>query len=232
MKYPVRRALISVSDKTDVVEFSKHLARLGVEILSTGGTARLLSEAGVAVKEVGEFTGFPEIMDGRVKTLHPKIHGGLLGRRGKDDSVMQENDIDPIDLVVVNLYPFRETIARQDCTLAMAVENIDIGGPTMLRAAAKNYNDVCVIVDAGDYQKVIAEMESNNGIIGEELCFDLAVKVYEHTAAYDGAIANYMGKKTGRTSLGKLPSNVFCPVSKEAGDAVWRKPASTGGFFY
>ncbi|MGB0722022.1 MAG: bifunctional phosphoribosylaminoimidazolecarboxamide formyltransferase/IMP cyclohydrolase [Gammaproteobacteria bacterium] len=193
----IQRALISVSDKTGIVEFAATLARHGVEILSTGGTARLLADSGVAVKEVSEHTGFPEMMDGRVKTLHPKIHGGLLGRRGMDDAVMAEHGIDPIDMVVVNLYPFQETIAKPDCDLATAIENIDIGGPTMLRAAAKNHVGVAVVVDAGDYATILAEMSDNDGALSGATRFKLAVKTFEHTAQYDGAIANYLGTIDG-----------------------------------
>ena len=189
----ITRALISVSDKTGIVEFAQALVAQGVEILSTGGTAKLLLEKGVKVIEVSDYTGFPEMMDGRVKTLHPKIHGGLLGRRGIDDAVMKEHQIPPIDLVVVNLYPFQQTVARPDCDLAMAIENIDIGGPTMLRAAAKNHAAVTVVVDAADYATVLAEMQANRGAVSDATRFSLAVKVYEHTASYDGAIANYLG---------------------------------------
>ena len=192
----IRRALISVSDKTGIVEFAQSLSDSGVEILSTGGTAKLLADNGIAVIEVSDYTGFPEMMDGRVKTLHPKIHGGLLGRRGTDDAVMAEHDIPPIDMVVVNLYPFQATIARPDCDLPMAIENIDIGGPTMLRSAAKNHKDVTVIVNADDYARVLEEMAANNGAVSEATRFDLAVKVFEHTSNYDGAIANYLGERT------------------------------------
>ena len=146
----ITRALISVSDKTGIVDFARHLSNQGVEILSTGGTARLLTENGIPVIEVSEHTGFPEMMDGRVKTLHPKIHGGILGRRGTDDLVMEKNGITPIDMIVVNLYPFEQTVADPNCDLGRAIENIDIGGPTMLRAAAKNHADVTVVVDAAD----------------------------------------------------------------------------------
>jgi phosphoribosylaminoimidazolecarboxamide formyltransferase/IMP cyclohydrolase len=192
----IKRALISVSDKTGIVNFAKTLSESGIEILSTGGTANLLQENNIPVVEVSDYTGFPEMMDGRVKTLHPKIHGGLLGRRGTDDAVMAKHDIPPIDMVVVNLYPFEQTIARDDCTLPMAIENIDIGGPTMLRAAAKNHADVTVIVDAADYVRVLEEMKNNDGAITPATRFDLAVKTFEHTARYDGAIANYLGKIT------------------------------------
>ncbi|WP_038186080.1 bifunctional phosphoribosylaminoimidazolecarboxamide formyltransferase/IMP cyclohydrolase [Vibrio rhizosphaerae] len=191
---PIRRALISVSDKTGIVEFAKALADRGVDILSTGGTARLLAEQGISVTEVSDYTGFPEMMDGRVKTLHPKVHGGVLGRRGQDDDIMAQHGIQPIDMVVVNLYPFAATVAKADCSLADAVENIDIGGPTMVRSAAKNHKDVTIIVNASDYQRVITEMDTNSGSLTLDTRFDLAIAAFEHTAAYDGMIANYFGK--------------------------------------
>ena len=190
---PIRRALISVSDKTDVVEFAKALVEQQVEILSTGGTAKLLAEHNIPVLEVSQHTGHPEIMDGRVKTLHPKIHGGILGRRGQDNEVMAEHDIAAIDLVAVNLYPFQETVSKDDCTFEQAIENIDIGGPTMVRAAAKNHNDVTIIVNSSDYHKVVAEMRENAGSVTPETRFSLAISAFEHTAEYDGMIANYFG---------------------------------------
>ncbi|HDY7767540.1 bifunctional phosphoribosylaminoimidazolecarboxamide formyltransferase/IMP cyclohydrolase [Vibrio vulnificus] len=190
---PIRRALISVSDKTGIVEFAQALAERGVDILSTGGTARLLAEQGIAVTEVSDYTGFPEMMDGRVKTLHPKVHGGVLGRRGQDDEVMAKHGINPIDMVVVNLYPFAETVAKEGCTLADAVENIDIGGPTMVRSAAKNHKDVTIVVNASDYHRVITEMDANDTSLTLETRFDLAIAAFEHTAAYDSMIANYFG---------------------------------------
>ena len=194
---PVRRALISVSDKTGITEFAQALIERQVELLSTGGTCRLLQQAGLPVTEVSDHTGFPEMMDGRVKTLHPSIHGGILGRRGTDDAVMAEHDIAAIDMVVVNLYPFEATVARPDCSLEDAVENIDIGGPTMVRAAAKNHRDVVILVDANDYSCVLEEMDANDGQTRLATRFDLAIKAYEHTAAYDGAIANYFGQQVG-----------------------------------
>ncbi len=191
--HPIKRALLSVSDKTGIVPFARQLSRQGVEILSTGGTAKLLMENGIQVTEVSDYTGFPEMMAGRVKTLHPKIHGGLLGRRDIDAQAMERFDIPPIDLVVVNLYPFQQSVAREDCDLATAIENIDIGGPTMLRAAAKNYAAVTVVVDSSDYDTVLGEMARHEGAVSETTRFSLAVKAFEHTAAYDGAIANYLG---------------------------------------
>ena len=191
----ITRALISVSDKNGIIEFAQKLhSEFKIEILSTGGTAKLLADNNIPVIEVSDYTGFPEVMDGRVKTLHPKIHGGLLGRRGTDDAVMQEHSIPPIDMVVVNLYPFEAATADPDCSLENAIENIDIGGPTMLRAAAKNNKDVTVIVNASDYETVLTEMHNSKGEVSSETNFDLAIKVYEHTANYDGNIANYFGK--------------------------------------
>jgi phosphoribosylaminoimidazolecarboxamide formyltransferase / IMP cyclohydrolase len=190
---PIRRALLSVSDKTGIVEFARALAAQQVEILSTGGTAKLLAEQGIKVIEVSDYTGHPEIMDGRVKTLHPKIHGGILARRGMDEAVMADNNIGPIDLVVVNLYPFASTVAKAGCTLEDAIENIDIGGPTMVRAAAKNHKDVTIVVNAKDYDIVVAEMQANAGATTHATRFSLAISAFEHTAQYDGMIANYFG---------------------------------------
>ena len=192
---PIKRALLSVSDKTGIVEFAEALHQAGVELLSTGGTAKLLSDAGLPVLEVSEHTGHPEIMDGRVKTLHPKIHGGILGRRGQDESTMAQNEIKPIDLVVVNLYPFAQTVADPNCTLEHAIENIDIGGPTMVRAAAKNHKDVTIVVNTDDYQVVLEQMSENDGSLNYQTRFDLAIKAFEHTAQYDGMIANYFGAR-------------------------------------
>ena len=192
----VARALVSVSDKTGIVEFARALHDLGVEILSTGGTAGRLREVGVPVIEVSSYTGFPEMMDGRVKTLHPRIHGGLLARRDTDSEAMREHGIAGIDLLVVNLYPFEQTVARPDCDLATAIENIDIGGPAMLRAAAKNHAWVTVVVDAGDYAAVLDELRTD-GAVSPATRFRLAAKAFEHTARYDGAIASYLGARDG-----------------------------------
>ncbi len=204
----IKRALISVSDKTGILDFARELAAFNVEILSTGGTAKLLRDAGLKVKDVSEFTGFPEMLDGRVKTLHPKVHGGLLGMRGNPEHVatMQAHGIEPIDMVVVNLYPFEATVAKTGCTLEDAIENIDIGGPTMLRSAAKNNADVTVLVDPADYRVILDEMKQSGGAVGKATNFRLAVKVYQHTAAYDGAISNWLGKKLNEDDA------VFPPV--------------------
>ncbi len=200
----VRRALISVSDKRGVVEFARGLARLDVDILSTGGTAKLLAEAGIPVRQVSDYTGFPEMLDGRVKTLHPKIHGGLLGRRDLPAHVdaMRAHGIEPIDLVVVNLYPFRETIARPGVTLEEAIEQIDIGGPSMLRSAAKNHADVTVIVDPEDYAPVLDELRAG-GETSAATRRRLAQKVFCATACYDGAIADYLGGLGAETRFGQ-----------------------------
>jgi phosphoribosylaminoimidazolecarboxamide formyltransferase / IMP cyclohydrolase len=191
---PIRRALISVSDKTGVVDFARYLATQNVEILSTGGTAKLLGENGIKVIEVGHYTGFPEMMDGRVKTLHPKVHGGILARRDlkHHTDAMVEYDIPPIDMVVVNLYPFVETISKPKFTLDDAIENIDIGGPAMVRASAKNYRFVAIVTDSGDYQELIEQMRASKGAVSLERRFALAKKAFSHTAEYDSAISNFL----------------------------------------
>jgi phosphoribosylaminoimidazolecarboxamide formyltransferase/IMP cyclohydrolase len=190
----IKQALISVSDKTGIVELARELHELGVSILSTGGTAKLLKEAGLPVTEVGDYTGFPEMLDGRVKTLHPKIHAGILARQDLPEhmSAMEKAAIPAIELVVVNLYPFRQTIARPGCSLEEAIENIDIGGPTMVRAAAKNYKSVTVVTDPEDYAPLLAEMKSSGGAVAQDSRFKLACKAFSHTAAYDSAISNYL----------------------------------------
>ncbi len=202
----IARALISVSDKTGIVAFAQALQALNIELLSTGGTYKLLKAHQIAVTEVSEHTGFPEMMDGRVKTLHPKIHGGILARRGVDEAVMAAHDIAAIDLVIVNLYPFAATVAKADCSLADAIENIDIGGPTMVRAAAKNHASVGIIVNASDYDSVITELKTN-GSLSDATRFDLAVKAFEHTAQYDGMIAQYLGARVGKTA--DQPADLF-----------------------
>jgi phosphoribosylaminoimidazolecarboxamide formyltransferase / IMP cyclohydrolase len=189
---PVRRALLSVSNKTGVVEIARALQARGIEVLSTGGTAKLLAQEGIPVREVADYTGFPEIMDGRVKTLHPRVHGGLLGRRGLDDAVMRTHGIDPIDLLIVNLYPFAATVARSDCSYADAIENIDVGGPAMLRAAAKNHASVTVVVDPADYRALLEELAAHQGHTSAALRQGLAAKAFAHTAQYDAMVAAYL----------------------------------------
>jgi phosphoribosylaminoimidazolecarboxamide formyltransferase/IMP cyclohydrolase len=193
----IKRAIISLSDKSGIVPFAKELQAYGVEILSTGGTAKTLRESGLKIMDVSEYTGFPEMLDGRVKTLHPKIHGGLLGVRDNPEHAkkMKEHGIIPTDMVVVNLYPFEATVAKPSCTLEEAIENIDIGGPSMLRAAAKNYPYVTVIVDPADYAPVLEEMKKNGGAVSKETNFRLAKKVYALTSRYDKAITEYLAKK-------------------------------------
>ncbi|MCP5349216.1 MAG: bifunctional phosphoribosylaminoimidazolecarboxamide formyltransferase/IMP cyclohydrolase [Gammaproteobacteria bacterium] len=195
----VRRALISVSDKTGIVELARSLSKLNIEILSTGGTYRLLTSEHIPAVEISDYTGFPEMMDGRVKTLHPKVHGGILARRDIDTEIMEQHGIPPIDLVVVNLYPFEATVANPDCDLATAIENIDIGGPTMVRAAAKNHAHVAIVVNPEDYQPLVERLQNGDCSLDHDFRFDLAVKAFEHTAGYDGAIANYLGKRLPQT---------------------------------
>ena len=204
----IRRALISVSDKAGVIDLAGELNSFGVELLSTGGTAKMIREAGIPVMDVSDYTGFPEMMDGRVKTLHPKVHGALLGLRDNPEHVdaMAKHNIEPIDMVVVNLYPFEATVAKEGCSLEDAIENIDIGGPTMLRSAAKNNKFVTVLVDPADYAPVIAEMKKNSGEVAVETNFRLAVKVYQYTAAYDGAISNWLGKRTAEEHADFAPT--------------------------
>lgn len=194
----IERALISVTDKAGVRELGETLASMGVEILSTGGTAKALGSAGILIKEVSDFTGFPEMLDGRVKTLHPKIHAGILAIRSNPNhrKAMEQHGILPIDMVVVNLYAFEKTVARADCSLVDAIENIDIGGPTLLRAAAKNYPFVTVICDPADYKMVMQEMRVSGGSVCVETNFRLAKKVFRLTHHYDGAIADYLNQKT------------------------------------
>ena len=227
---PVRRALISVSDKTGVAAFAQSLAGAGVEILSTGGTARLLSEAGVPVIEVGDYTGFPEIMAGRVKTLHPRVHGGLLGRRGEDDAVMADHDIPPIDLLVVNLYPFEAAVGRPDCTLAEAIENIDIGGPAMLRAAAKNHAGVGVVTEPEQYDAVRAAIAANGGL-DDALRFELAVAAFNHVARYDAAISNYLSARGEAESGPGFPGQLNRAWAKQADLRYGENPHQAAAFY-
>src|SRR5262245_19872752 len=205
----IQRALLSVSDKTGLVAFAQTLADAGVELISTGGTAKALREAGLTVKDLSEHTGFPEMLDGRVKTLHPRVHGGVLFIRGNSahETAVQQHNIPPIDLVVVNLYPFEQTIAKANVTLHEAIENIDIGGPSMLRSAAKNHDAVTVIVDPADYE-IVANQIRATGNTTLELRRQLAAKVYTRTSAYDGVIAGYLGKQFGSAEPGALPEEL------------------------
>ncbi len=200
----IKRALISVSHKEGILDLAKALSQLGIEILSTGGTAKLLRDGGVPVKDVSEFTGFPEMLDGRVKTLHPKVHGGLLGRRNNPEHVkqMQQHGIEPIDLVVVNLYPFEQTVAKPGCTLEDAIENIDIGGPAMLRAAAKNYTDVAVVVSPRDYERVLKEIRKT-GEVSAKTRFELCRTVFLHTSRYDTAISAWLETRAPKDEKGR-----------------------------
>jgi len=237
MSNKVSRALISVFDKSGVVEFAQALVEAGVELLSTGGTFKLLCEHKVPVKEVSEHTGFPEIMSGRVKTLHPKIFGGILARRRKDKAVLELHDIDAIDLVVVNFYPFEETVAKKGCSLADAVENVDIGGPTMVRAAAKNFEDVAVVVDPGDYGAVVAELEDNDGRVSREKRFELAVKAFELIAGYDAAIAGYFSGQLAGDDVGvdvdgsRFPRQFSLDVSLRQGLRYGENPHQQAAFY-
>ncbi len=227
---PVRRALISVSDKTGIEQFARALHEQRVELLSTGGTARLLREAGLPVTEVSDYTGFPEIMAGRVKTLHPKVHGGLLGRRGTDDAVMAEQGIQPIDLLAVNLYPFERTVADPDCSLEDAIENIDIGGPAMLRAAAKNHADVAVVTDPADHEALIDELKREGGL-RLATRFNLAVKAYEHTARYDGAIASYLGGRVEEGEPARFPRTFNVQFEKALDMRYGENPHQAAAFY-
>jgi len=228
----IKRAIISVSDKAGVVSLAKGLAQMGVEILSTGGTAKTLREQGISVKDISDYTGFPEMLDGRVKTLHPKVHGGLLGQRSKTEHVqkMREHGILPIDLVAVNLYPFEATVAKENCTIEEAIENIDIGGPTMLRSSAKNYPDVTVLVDPGDYERVLSELKEK-GEVSLETNFRLAQKVFQHTARYDGAISNYLGQIESGKKVHSFPETFTFQVKKAQELRYGENPHQKAAFF-
>ena len=229
MPTPIRRALLSVSNKDGLIDFARALQQRGVAILSTGGTAALLQKNGIAVTEVSAHTGFPEIMDGRIKTLHPKIHGGLLGRRNIDDAVMSAHGIDPIDLLVVNLYPFAATIAKPDCTFEDAIENIDIGGPAMVRAAAKNHDRVAVVVDPTDYATVMQEISGAGGV-SDETRKRLAAKAYAHTASYDAAVASYLGRIT-EGAAGEFPQALNLQFRKRMDLRYGENPHQAGAFY-
>jgi len=225
----IKTALISVSDKRGIVDFAKALAEMGVKIISTGGTAKKLGEAGVSVVGIESVTGFPEMMDGRVKTLHPKIHGALLGLRDKraHSSAMKEHKIEPIDLVCVNLYPFEATIARSDCTLEEAIENIDIGGPSMIRSASKNHKYVTVVTEPGQYERVIGEMKKNKGAVSEELRSDFARIAFGLTASYDAAIAKYLNGRRAE----EYPERVSIALKKEASLRYGENPHQSAAFY-
>ena len=232
---PVRRALLSVSDKTGLLELARALAALGVELLSTGGTARALREAGLAVKDVADVTGFPEMMDGRVKTLHPLVHGGLLGRAGVDEAVMAQHGIGAIDLLVLNLYPFESVTARADCTLADAVENIDIGGPAMLRSAAKNFARVAVATSPDQYPALLAELQDNNGALSAATRFSMSVAAFNRVAQYDAAISNYLSAVTDTTAQvpvrAEYPAQMNSTFVKVMDLRYGENPHQSGAFY-
>ena len=228
----VTRALISVSHKDGILDFAKGLEKLGIEILSTGGTAKLLRDGGVKVKDVSEFTGFPEMLDGRVKTLHPKVHGGLLGRRNNPEHVkqMKQHGIEPIDLVVVNLYPFEQTVAKPGCSLEDAIENIDIGGPTMLRSAAKNYTDVAVVVSPRDYGRVLEEIRKT-GAVSLKTRFELCRTVFLHTARYDSAISAWLNNQVPEEEKTRFPNILTLQLEKVQNLRYGENPHQQGAFY-
>jgi phosphoribosylaminoimidazolecarboxamide formyltransferase/IMP cyclohydrolase len=233
MHIPIRQALISVSDKTGLVPLARGLAEFKVKILSTGGTAKLLAQNGVAVTEVSQYTGFPEMLDGRVKTLHPRLHAGILARRDMKAHMdaIRSAGIEPIDLIVANLYPFRETVAKPGVALAEAIENIDIGGPSMLRAGAKNYTGVAVLVDPADYPVVLEEMRANRGAVSEATRFSLAKKVFTHTAAYDGAIGNYLTRLEASGEPGLFPEHLALQFDRKQDLRYGENPHQSARFY-
>jgi phosphoribosylaminoimidazolecarboxamide formyltransferase/IMP cyclohydrolase len=233
MAAPVAQALLSVSDKTGLVEFARGLAARGVRLLSTGGTAKALADAGLAVTDVGTYTGFPEMLDGRVKTLHPKVHAGILARRELPEhaAALRDHAIPTIDLVVVNLYPFRATVARLGCTLEDAIENIDIGGPSMVRAAAKNWPHVGIVVDPADYAGVLAELEAGHGALSDATRFGLMRKAFAHTAAYDGAIANWLTARDADGTAQPLPDSFHWTGAKVQDMRYGENPHQTAAFY-
>ena len=228
----MKTALIGVSDKTGIVEFGRALSNLGYRLLSTGGTAKLLAGNGIAVTEVADHTGFPEILDGRVKTLHPRVHAGLLARRDLPEhmATLTQHGIDPIDILAVNLYPFEQTVARPDCAFDEAIENIDIGGPAMLRAAAKNHGSVAVVVDPDDYSAVIKELQAH-GRVGSALRFELARKVFAHTARYDGAISNYLSSLDENGQRGEYPKTLTRQWTKVQQMRYGENPHQSAAFY-
>ena len=232
-RIPIERALISVSDKTGVVEFAQFLANRHVKILSTGGTAKLLTENGIKVVEVGDYTGFPEMMDGRVKTLHPRVHGGILARRDLAHHIdaMKQHDIPAIDMVVVNLYPFAATIAQSGVTLEDAIENVDIGGPAMVRASAKNYPFVAIVTETGDYQRLMEEMSAHNGAISHTTRFDLAKKAFAHTAEYDGMISTYLSSLDEDNNRRVFPDKLHLTFTKAQDMRYGENPHQNAAFY-
>jgi len=230
---PISQALLSVSDKTGLVDFARGLHALGIRLLSTGGTARALAEAGLPVTEIGTYTGFPEMLDGRVKTLHPKVHGGILARRDLPThrEALSEHGIPTIDLVVVNLYPFRETVAKSGCTLDEAIENIDIGGPAMVRSAAKNYAHVGIVVDAGDYPPLLEELRANGAMLSPATRFRLAQKAFSHTAAYDGAISNYLTARDATGAVRTFPERWNLQAAKVEDLRYGENPHQLAAFY-
>ena len=231
MSVTIRRALLSVSNKEGLLDFARGLRSRGIAILSTGGTAAMLREDGIEVTDVAAVTGFPEIMDGRVKTLHPKIHGGLLGRRGTDDAVMAAHGIEPIDLVAVNLYPFAATVAKAGCTFEDAIENIDIGGPAMVRASAKNHDRVTIVVDPLDYGTVLAEIDREDGGVSEETRRRLATKAFAHTAQYDAAVAAYLDRATRPSGAGEFPDLLALQFRKRLDLRYGENPHQHAAFY-
>jgi phosphoribosylaminoimidazolecarboxamide formyltransferase / IMP cyclohydrolase len=227
---PIKRALLSVSNKEGLIDLAHALRARNIEILSTGGTAALLEQHNIDVKQVSKHTGFPEIMDGRVKTLHPKIHGGLLGRRGVDDAVMKAHDIEPIDLLVVNLYPFAATIAKPGCTVEEAIENIDIGGPAMVRAAAKNHDSVTVIVDPLDYNSVLDEIEQSGGV-SSTTRRRLAAKAYAHTSSYDAVVSGYLNKVAQGEGASEFPDLLAMQFRKRSDLRYGENPHQVAAFY-
>ena len=229
----IKQALISVSDKSGLLEFAQGLHQLGIKILSTGGTAKLLADQGITVTEVADYTGFPEMLDGRVKTLQPKVHAGILARRDLPEhlATLKKHDIPTIDLVVVNLYPFAATIAKPNCSLEDAIENIDIGGPTMVRAAAKNHAHVAIVTDPSDYASVLAEMQTNNGAVSDATRFDLAKKAFSHTAAYDSAISNYLTAIDADGKRSEFPAQINFNFAKVQDMRYGENPHQNAAFY-
>jgi phosphoribosylaminoimidazolecarboxamide formyltransferase/IMP cyclohydrolase len=229
----IKQALISVSDKSGVLEFARGLNDLGVKILSTGGTAKLLTDNGIPCTEVADYTGFPEMLDGRVKTLQPKVHAGILARRDLPEHVatLAQHGIPTIDLVVVNLYPFAATIAKPNCSLEDAIENIDIGGPTMVRAAAKNHGHVAIVTDPADYADVLAEMQTNDGQVSDATRFDLMKKAFSHTAAYDSAISNYLTTIASDGTRSEFPAQINFNFAKVQDMRYGENPHQNAAFY-